>query len=334
MTAYSEDTKGRWHITESAFCSSASALCHCVSYLVLFVTSNIYIYYLGEWTHISCVFIVWERSTPEQLSRELPVWIVKRCRSECCAPAWLCLMLADVSVRRARDCCGTFSVPVWQFRSSHSLCGSLPGGFFYTGGEPDVWAVWFWGIRCAQHRDGWNCRARHCIHTHMRSWLMCWLLLWPNLILTGHKKAGSASECFLQHRSQPQHRGWYKRRASLLEPLLRGFGNRGDALARSPPSRRSIWGPSFRRERLRERGPRFRRASEGCPPCNWGCFHLGTLRKSMLESRCPIRFGPHRFPVNARCSVRPKGLRPGSDSIRTQKIVFDLFLPLFRFRGS
>ncbi len=27
MTAYSEDTKGRRHITESAFCSSASALC-------------------------------------------------------------------------------------------------------------------------------------------------------------------------------------------------------------------------------------------------------------------------------------------------------------------
>ncbi len=38
------------------------------------------------------MFIVWERSTPEQLSRELPVWIVKRCRSECCAPAWLCLV--------------------------------------------------------------------------------------------------------------------------------------------------------------------------------------------------------------------------------------------------
>ncbi len=81
MTAYSEDTKGRRHITESAFCSSASALCHCVSYLVLFVTSNIY--YLGEWTHISCVFVVWEHSTPEQLSRELPVWTVKHCRSEC-----------------------------------------------------------------------------------------------------------------------------------------------------------------------------------------------------------------------------------------------------------
>ncbi len=54
----------------------------------------------------------------------------------------------------------------------------------------------------------------------------------------------------------------------------------------------------------------------------------------MVESCYPIRFGPHRFPANARCSVRPKGLRPGSDSIRTQKIVFDLFLPVFRFRGS
>ncbi len=72
-------------------------------------------------------------------------------------------------------------------------------------------------------------------------------------------------------------------------------------------------------------------------PTGWsdrGRFHLGTLRKSMLVSRCPVRFGPHQFPANARCSVRPKGLRPGSDSVRTQKIVFDLFLPVFRFRGS
>ncbi len=38
MTAYSEDTKGRRHITESAFCSSASN-----------------IYYLGEWTVKQCV---------------------------------------------------------------------------------------------------------------------------------------------------------------------------------------------------------------------------------------------------------------------------------------
>lgn len=29
----------KWYTTESAFCSSSSALCHCVSYLVLFVTS-------------------------------------------------------------------------------------------------------------------------------------------------------------------------------------------------------------------------------------------------------------------------------------------------------
>ncbi len=39
----------------------------------------------------------------------------------------------------------------------------------------------------------------------------------------------------------------------------------GRAYMALSPSRRSIWGPSFRQERLRERGPRFRRASEDCP---------------------------------------------------------------------
>ncbi len=67
-------------------------------------------------------------------------------------------------------------------------------------------------------------------------------------------------------RHQAPRTGRYKKRVSLLEPLLRDLGNRGDALARSLPSRRSIWGLSFRRERLRERGPSSRRASEGCPP--------------------------------------------------------------------
>ncbi len=67
-------------------------------------------------------------------------------------------------------------------------------------------------------------------------------------------------------RYQAPRTGRYKKRVSLLEPLLRDLGNRGDALARSLPSRRSIWGSFFRRERLRERGPSSRRASEGCPP--------------------------------------------------------------------
>ncbi len=56
---------------------------------------------------------------------------------------------------------------------------------------------------------------------------------------------------------------------------------------------------SFRQERLRERVPSSRRASESCPPwggANQGCFHLGTLWKLMVVSGRPLPFGPHQFP--------------------------------------
>lgn len=42
--------------------------------------------------HTSFVFTAWEWSMHGQLLRELPVYTLSRCRSECSAPTWSCLM--------------------------------------------------------------------------------------------------------------------------------------------------------------------------------------------------------------------------------------------------
>ncbi len=135
-------------------------------------------------------------------------------------------------------------------------------------------------------------------------------------------------------RHQAPHTGRYKKRVLLLEPLCRDLGNRGNALTQSPLSQRSIWRPSFRWERLRESSCR---ASEHCPPWDGAIKVVSTSEPSgnkFCDPAIQYASGHINFQRTHAASVRPKGLRLGSKRVHTQKIVLNLFLPEFCFRGQ